>query len=48
MGSFLHIPRYLQAPVNPNPRLQASLLRVAIMVARELEENLKEEFYTEV
>lgn len=46
-SSFLFF-RNLQTPSNPNPKLQASLLRVAIMVARELQNDLKEEFYTEV
>lgn len=45
---YLIMYRHLQAPEIPNPRLQASLLRVAIMVARELQEDLKEELYTEV
>jgi hypothetical protein len=42
------VSRYLQHPENPNPRLQASLLRISIMVARELDEKFKEEFYAEV
>lgn len=40
--------RILQAPSSLNPKLQASLLRVAMMVARELQDNIKEKFYTEV
>ncbi|KAL7270903.1 hypothetical protein RUND412_006375 [Rhizina undulata] len=32
----------------PNPKLQASLLRVALMVARELEGEMREEYYSEL
>lgn len=40
--------RTLQAPSSLNPKLQASLLRVAMMVAREFQDDTKEKFYTEV
>jgi len=40
--------RYLQFPEDQNPKLQVSLLRVALMVARGLPEALREEYFTEV
>ncbi|KAA8914831.1 hypothetical protein FN846DRAFT_238449 [Sphaerosporella brunnea] len=40
--------RHLQNPEEQNPKLQVSLLRVGLMVARALPDSLREEYFTEL
>ncbi|KAI5806946.1 hypothetical protein EDC01DRAFT_7245 [Geopyxis carbonaria] len=40
--------KHLRFPENQNPKLMASLLRVGLMVARELDTSIREEFFTEL